>query len=111
MPVVDGLRNGGVVETGRLAAEDDGLRVDLQAATPMSSDRRASRQRAWSAAEKATSGSSSKCVAQGERPIGRELGQQPVGNRLQAVVVLRFLDVRRHDRLLPSDSRPRRQLQ
>src|SRR5262245_50065651 len=31
MPVVDGLRNGGVVEAGRLAAEDDALHVDLQA--------------------------------------------------------------------------------
>src|SRR5690242_8398847 len=31
MPVVDGLRNAGVVETRRLAAEDHALHVDLNA--------------------------------------------------------------------------------
>ena len=41
MVLIDGLRNGGVVETGRLAAEHHTLYVDLQAGVRTCSGRRA----------------------------------------------------------------------
>src|SRR5215471_4043259 len=93
MAVVDRVRNAGVVETGRLAAEHDALDVDFKAGL----------ERAVKELEAESMERSEEChvwllrkrVAQSKRPVSRELGQQPIGDRRQALVFFWRLLVRR----------------
>src|ERR1700704_2747898 len=98
MSVVDGLHDSGVTKTGRLAAEHDALCVELKAGL-----RRVS-------VEELETESMERCheryirvlcyrVAQSERPVRRELGHHPIGDRLRAFVF--FLLLRRAADLRP----------
>src|SRR5262249_8130343 len=88
MPVVDG-----VVETGRLAAEDHALHVHLNAGlgrVVIEELKAEGMKRCQECHVRILS----KRIAQGERAIRRELGQQPVEDWLQAAVFVWFLSVR-----------------
>src|SRR5262252_2071041 len=93
MAVVDRVRNNEGVETGRLAAEHDALDVDFKAGL----------ERAVEELEAKSMERGEEChvwlprqrIAQSKRPVSRELGQHPIGDRRQALVFFRRLLVRR----------------
>jgi hypothetical protein len=93
MPIVDGLRNAGVVEAGRLVAEDPALYIDLNAGVGRVAIEELEAESMEGSQERYIR-ILSKCIAQGERPVRRELGHQPVGDRLQAAVFFWLLSIR-----------------
>jgi hypothetical protein len=88
MPVVDGLRNGGVVETGCLAAEDDVLNPNLKTGVRRAVIEQAEAERVQYREERHVRVLSER-IAQGKRAVRRELSHQPIGDRLQSIIFLR----------------------
>src|SRR5262249_24853684 len=93
MPVVDGLRNGGVLETRRLVPEHDALHIDLNARLGRAAVEELETE-GLERREQRDVRILSKRIAQGERAVRRELGHQTIGDGLQALVFLWLLLVR-----------------
>ena len=113
MPSVERVRQGAVLQARRLGAETGALQIELQASVLSVAVERLQAERMQRRREGDVRMLAQR-VAKRERPMRRQFGHQPVGDRLQALVFLRLgrrLGLRRHARLVvlnPSGDRPRR---
>jgi hypothetical protein len=90
VPIVDSLGDNGIVETGRLAAEDDAFRVNVETRLVRVAVKELQAECMQCRQERHIRGLS-QSITQSKRAIGRELGHQPVGDRLGAFLFLSLI--------------------
>jgi hypothetical protein len=87
MPFVDGFGNCAVVQTGRLATEDNALHVEVEARFRRVAVEQLQAERMQRRQERDIRILSQR-IAQTKRAIRGELGHQPIGDRLDALLLL-----------------------